>query len=109
MKRGYIICLFAIVCIAVRGADASKSPPIPRFIGYLAIGPEKWFALSLGDAKDGGHSWVKIGQKLGEFEVASFDGKTESLTLRSSSGKDTIVKLSDRMGAHGGVAPGELQ
>jgi hypothetical protein len=71
-------------------SGAGKSPglqlwDIPTFNGYFGVGADRLFGLMpIGrDGKPYKIVWAKIGQKVGKFEIVSFDERTETLALKS--------------------------
>jgi hypothetical protein len=76
-------------------AASNETSPFPIFTGYLTLGSDKWFALALPGAEDGieSASWYRIGQTIGQFEIAKFDPRIEALVLKDPNGHATEITL----------------
>lgn len=61
-----------------------------QFLGVMGDSKRTYFAVRPDEAV--ATEWVRVGEKVGSFTVASYDAETEALTLRSD-GQSVVLKM----------------
>ncbi len=113
MKAKLFVLGVILICASVvRGGDAKAQPAfrmneLPRFDGYVGTAADMLFVLAIleSDGSTGTRLWLRVGQKIGRFEIAAFDSKKEELTLKSPDAGEITIRLVDSKVLAGGNAP----
>jgi hypothetical protein len=67
----------------------SAEPAIPQFSGYIGFAAtDTLFALRWSNSTGGSYqTWVRIGERAGDFKVVEFDSQTTTLSVEDRSGR----------------------
>ena len=82
-------------CAPVRAGEPERE--LPEFVGVLRS-PSTGAMVSIRWTSDAGvtlQAWGSVGQRIGPFEIQSFDDRTDTLVLKHASGKVHRIALPD--------------
>jgi hypothetical protein len=97
MNRGLHLILILLLFASSRLHGQGVDPSLPVFAGYLnSRSSGELFNLQWMSAQGGAlRSWMKMSEKVGDFELISFDPASQTLSLRHANGNKYRVALRD--------------